>query len=178
MKVTKVRLLACWDGYCGTCADERPLVLTQSGRFSLRAWWAGEGDEGRPLTMTCRVCGTGVHVPHDEEDDDLELELDAELDDEVVAEAEPVLADAPGAAATAESPVTETPVTGPDPELTAVRTAFATALARVVERSSAATAPAALTAPRTGSHDDTDEALRLLAVGLDARDLVLEPASR
>ena len=173
MKAVKIRLLACWDGYCGTCRDVRPLVLTQTGRFSLRSWWAGASDEDRPLTMTCRVCGTGVHVPHEE--DDPELQLDDDLDEEL----EPI------AAVAAPEPVASTDVPAPaaqaaaaDEQLVAARTALATALAAVVHRSAApAPAPAAaVIPPRAGDHDDTDQALRLLAAGLETSHLIGEPA--
>jgi hypothetical protein len=46
-----------------------PLVLTRTGRRTLASWWAGDGDDLLPLTLTCRLCGVGVDVPLHEEDD-------------------------------------------------------------------------------------------------------------
>lgn len=61
--------VAAWDGWCGACAAERPLVLTRTGRRTVRSWWAGLGDDHLVLTLTCRLCGVGVDVPPHEEDD-------------------------------------------------------------------------------------------------------------
>lgn len=68
MKNAKIVLVAAWDGWCGACADDRPLVLTRTGRQRLRAWLTGAADESRPLVLTCRLCGTGVDVPLEQDD--------------------------------------------------------------------------------------------------------------
>ncbi len=55
-------LVTRWDGFCLPCgSEERPLVLTWSGRKGLRAWLAGEGWHDGELRLTCACCG-GVDV--------------------------------------------------------------------------------------------------------------------
>jgi hypothetical protein len=76
----RVAVVATWQGWCGACADERPLVLTRSGRRSVRSWWAGLGDDHLALTLTCRLCGVGVDVPLHEEDDVDPVEVEAAPD--------------------------------------------------------------------------------------------------
>lgn len=68
MKNAKIVLVAAWDGWCGACADDRPLVLTRTGRQLLRTWLTGAADDSRPLVLTCRLCGTGVDVPLEQDD--------------------------------------------------------------------------------------------------------------
>jgi hypothetical protein len=67
--MTDVKVLALWDGWCGPCGQDRPLVLVESGPRGLRAWLRGIGVDDRELTLTCRVCGGSQHVPQHEEDD-------------------------------------------------------------------------------------------------------------
>ena len=69
-QVWSVRHVASWDGWCSPCTrPDRPLVLTRSGPFGLRAWLTGAGDDERCLLLTCRVCGQWQVVPRREEDD-------------------------------------------------------------------------------------------------------------
>jgi hypothetical protein len=58
------------DGYCVSCDDEQPLVVTEHGPRGLRAWLAGVGREDRTLSYTCRVCGQCEQVPLTEAEDD------------------------------------------------------------------------------------------------------------
>lgn len=153
MSSSKISLIARWDGWCGTCAGERPLVLTRTGRWSLRAWWAGSDDEERPLTLTCRLCGVGVLVPH--EDDDPGPEAVGAYDEVEDGSPTPVptasgvsgagTPDGAGAADIEPSPELSTePSPEPSPELTAARTRVAGALATLVTRGRAEpTRPAA-----------------------------------
>jgi hypothetical protein len=67
--MSEVRLLSSWDGYCGPCDDERPLALTETGPFGLRAWRSGTRLADRVLTLTCRLCGHGQIVGRDEHQD-------------------------------------------------------------------------------------------------------------
>lgn len=69
VRAAPVHVVAAWQGWCGACAAEGPLVLTRTGRRTPASWWAGDGDDQLPLTLTCRVCGVGVDVPLHEEDD-------------------------------------------------------------------------------------------------------------
>ncbi len=68
MKNAKIVRVAAWDGWCGACAAERPLVLTRTGRQRLRTWLTGAADDSRPLVLTCRLCGQGVDVPLERDD--------------------------------------------------------------------------------------------------------------
>jgi hypothetical protein len=67
--MSKVKLLARWNGWCDPCETERPLLLTETGELGLRAWLRGVGPEDRSLLLTCAVCGEWQDVPFDEEDD-------------------------------------------------------------------------------------------------------------
>jgi hypothetical protein len=67
--MSDVKVLACWDGWCSPCGDDRPLTLLETGRRGLRSWLHGIGSEDRELTLTCRVCGQWQSVPQHEEDD-------------------------------------------------------------------------------------------------------------
>ena len=71
MSRPRVVLVAEWDGWCGTCADERPLVLTRTGRSGPLSWWPAAGSRTGPLTLACRLCGVGVPVPAEEDDADV-----------------------------------------------------------------------------------------------------------
>ena len=68
MKNAKIVLVAEWDGWCGACAADRPLVLTRTGRQRLRTWLTGAAADSRPLVLTCRLCGTCVDVPLEQDD--------------------------------------------------------------------------------------------------------------
>lgn len=47
-----------WTGFCLPCASEdRPLVLTWTGRRGLRAWLAGDTWSDGTLLLTCTTCG-------------------------------------------------------------------------------------------------------------------------
>jgi len=72
----KIVLVAEWDGWCGACAADRPLVLTRTGRQRLRTWLTGAADDSRPLVVTCRLCGTGVPVPLEQDDPPVVLGVD------------------------------------------------------------------------------------------------------
>jgi hypothetical protein len=67
--MSKVKLLARWNGWCDPCETERPLLLTEAGDLGVRAWLRGVGPEDRALVLTCAVCGEWQHVPFDENDD-------------------------------------------------------------------------------------------------------------
>lgn len=66
--MSDVKRLARWNGWCDSCATERPLVLTETGERGLRAWLRGIGPEDRSLTLTCIICGVWQSVPYDEAD--------------------------------------------------------------------------------------------------------------
>ena len=175
MKYAKIVLVAQWDGWCGACADERPLVLTRTGRQRLRTWLAGAADDSRPLVLTCRLCGTGVPVPLEQDDPPV-----------VVSEQEPE--PLPGEPATAVEAPHEQPAAAPatvalsvpGTALTTGRQAVAQALGALVAQRSAAAAvqrqaPGAEAAPtvvpalplqRTPSSGGLAE-LQLLADGID-----------
>ena len=174
MKNAKIVRVAEWDGWCGACAAERPLVLTRTGRQRLRTWLTGAADDSRPLVLTCRLCGTGVDVPL-ERDDPPPFEAPARREE---LPAEPAVETAP----TAQVPVvTAPPVLPPAPapsaELTAGRQAVAQALGTLLaQRSTAAAvvqpAPSPAIAPpvvplqRTATTGGLAE-LQLLADGID-----------
>ena len=158
MKV-RVSVVASWDGWCGDCAAERPLVLTRTGRRSLRAWWDGADD--LPLTLTCKVCGVGVDVPLHEEDDP---EVVEETVVPVVAAPVPPVVEEPAwrPVLVGEPDPAPVPVAPhDDAQLQAGRQAVADVLAALVASASASTPAAAPADART------DDALHLLAGGLD-----------
>ena len=69
-------LVAEWDGWCGPCAEERPLVLTRAGGTGLLSRWpSASGTEA--LTLTCRLCGVGVPVPAEEDETDVLPDADS-----------------------------------------------------------------------------------------------------
>lgn len=70
----RVVRVAEWDGWCGACAAERPLVLTGTGGRGLRGWLTRLGAEARVLVLTCRLCGVGAVVPPREDDTDVEVD--------------------------------------------------------------------------------------------------------
>ena len=138
MKTPKIVLVSEWDGWCGACAAERPLVLTRTGRQRLRTWLTGAADDSVLLVLTCRLCGTGVEVPL-EQDDPPVVATWAEL-------AVPVAAPVP---VTAEAPLAEpAPSAGPTSELTTARPGVAHALgAFLAARTAEAAVPAIVPAP-------------------------------
>ena len=175
MKNAKIVLVAEWDGWCGACAADRPLVLTRTGRLRLRTWLTGAADDSRPLLLTCRLCGTGVDVPLEQDDPPVVVTEQVQplpMQPTVVAEAT-----APAAPAAAPPVTAETSAA----ELTAGRRRVAQALAGLLAQRTAATAPlpvpvpqlapvplAAPTLPlqRTASSGGLAE-LQLLADGID-----------
>ena len=167
----KIVLVSEWDGWCGACAAERPLVLTRTGRQRLRTWLTGAADDSRPLVLTCRLCGTGVDVPLEQDDPPV---VATWAEPEV-----PVTAPVP----VAEAPPAEVvPVPAPMAELTSARQGVAHALgALLAARTAEAAAPAVVAAPvavaaplvapavplqRTPSSGGLAE-LQLLADGID-----------
>lgn len=171
MKNAKIVRVASWDGWCGACADERPLVLTRTGRQRLRTWLTGAADDSRPLLLTCRLCGTGVDVPL-ERDDPPPFEAPSAVQE---LPAEPAVETAP----TAQVPVVTAPPPAPAPsaELTAGRQAVAQALGTLLaQRSTAAVvvqpvpspavAPPLVPLQRTATTGGLAE-LQLLADGID-----------
>ena len=137
MKNAKIVLVAEWDGWCGACAADRPLVLTRTGRQRLRTWLTGAADDSRPLLLTCRLCGTGVVVPLEQDDPPV-----------VLSPEEPVWV--PSQAAAPEDAVDAPPAAAPLPvtaevsaaDLTAGRQVVAQALAGLLaQRAATVTAP-------------------------------------
>ena len=139
MKNAKIVLVAEWDGWCGACAADRPLVLTRTGRQRLRTWLTGAADDSRPLVLTCRLCGTGVDVPLEQDDPPV-----------VVAEQEPAWQ--PAEQAGSAGPETVAPVTVATTsadDLAGGRRAVAQALAGLLaQRSAEATAPLPVPIPQ------------------------------
>lgn len=124
MKNAKIVLVAQWDGWCAACAADRPLVLTRSGRQRLRTWLTGAADDSRPLLLTCRLCGTGVDVPLEQDDPPL---LPDTHEQEPHATEPSALTDVPGHAPAA-APLPAVPAQVPAAELTAGRQVVAQAL--------------------------------------------------
>ena len=138
MKNPKIVLVSEWDGWCGACAAERPLVLTRTGRQRLRTWLTGAADDSRPLVLTCRLCGTGVDVPLEQDDPPVVATWAAP--EVPVAAPVPVLV--------AEVPHAE-PAPVPAGELTAARQGVAHALgALLAARTAEAAVPAVVPAGR------------------------------
>ena len=134
MKNVKIVRVAEWDGWCGACAAERPLVLTRTGRQRLRTWLTAAADDSRPLVLTCRLCGTGVDVPL-ERDDPPPAETPHELVEEQPT-VPTVVVPAPPVPVVAAAPALPTPAT--DAELTGGRQAVASALGALLAQRSAA----------------------------------------
>lgn len=142
MKNAKIVLVAEWDGWCGACAADRPLVLTRTGRQGLRSWLTGAADDSRPLLLTCRLCGTGVDVPLEQDDPPV-----------VLSPEEPVRV--PSQASASEDTVDAPPVAAPPPvtadvsaaELTAGRRVVAHALAGLLAQRAATAVTAPLPVP-------------------------------
>ena len=135
MKNAKIVRVAEWDGWCGACAADRPLVLTRTGRQRLRTWLAGAADDSRPLVLTCRLCGTGVDVPLERDDpapfeERLEHEQAPALP--VPSPQAPVVAALPAPAPAPAAPPASSP------ELTAGRQVVAQALGALLSQRSAA----------------------------------------
>ena len=137
MKNAKIVLVAEWDGWCGACAADRPLVLTRTGRQRLRTWLTGAADDSRPLVLSCRLCGTGVDVPLEQDDPPV-----------VLSPEEPVRV--PSQASAPEDTVDAPPAATPQPvtaevsaaDLTAGRQVVAQALAGLLaQRAATVTAP-------------------------------------
>jgi hypothetical protein len=138
VKNAKIVLVSEWDGWCGACAAERPLVLTRTGRQRLRTWLTGAADDSRPLLLTCRLCGTGVDVPL--ERDDPPVVVTAQEPPLVPSQRTPL----PEADVVEVLPAAPAPVrpSAAAAELTAGRQAVAQALGRLLaERTAAAVAP-------------------------------------
>ena len=74
MKKAKIVRVAEWDGWCSSCAAERPLVLTRTGRLGLRSWLTGVVDPDQTLILTCRLCGVCGPVPYEQDDPPVLLE--------------------------------------------------------------------------------------------------------
>lgn len=150
MRNAKIVLVAEWVGWCGACADDRPLVLTRTGRQRLRTWLTGAADDSRPLVLTCRLCGTGVDIPLEQDDPPVTLDVDAQ---EPVAAAAPPVTEATSAAVDVAEAVTA-PLQVPIPasttaaELTAGRQALAQALGGLLAQRRAA-APVPSSTPGT-----------------------------
>jgi len=106
VKNAKIVLVAQWDGWCGACAVERPLVLTRSGRLGLRTWLTAPVTETRPLTLTCRLCGGCSVVPAEHDDPPVLVEPD-DAPTASEAPAPPVLVPAPLAVEVPRAPLTE-----------------------------------------------------------------------
>ena len=137
MKNAKIVLVAQWDGWCGACAADRPLVLTRTGRQRLRTWLTGAADDSRPLVLTCRLCGTGVDVPLERDDPPVELAVEVHEPTPAADAALEAHQVAAGAAAPPEAAGTTTATAA---ELTAGRQAVAQALAGLMaQRRAAAT---------------------------------------
>ena len=134
MKNAKIVRVAEWDGWCGACAADRPLVLTRTGRQRLRTWLTGAADDSRPLVLTCRLCGTGVDVPLERDDPPPFEERFEERLEQAPALPVPSL---PAPVVAAALPV---PVSPPalSPELTAGRQVVAQALGALLAQRSAA----------------------------------------
>jgi hypothetical protein len=165
VKYAKIVLVAQWDGWCGACAADRPLVLTRTGRQRLRTWLTGAADDSRPLTLTCRLCGTGVDVPLERDDPPVLV-----TSEEPVAVRPTVVPSVPLAVAVAPTAPLPVPATVDAAALTAGRQAVAQALGGLLAQRSAA-APALPAAPvlplqRTASPGGLAE-LHLLADGID-----------
>ena len=192
MKHPKIVLVAEWDGWCGACAADRPLVLTRTGRQRLRTWLTAAADDSRPLLLTCRLCGTGVAVPLEQDDPPVVLSQEEPARPPAPVEtvgaapagtvpAGTVPAGTSGAATAAAAPLHVTSGTSAA-ELTAGRQVVAQALAGLLARRAAAgtapppapvpqLAPVPLLAPalplqRTASSGGLAE-LQLLADGID-----------
>ena len=177
MKNAKIVRVAEWDGWCGACAADRPLVLTRTGRQRLRTWLTGAADDSRPLVLTCRLCGTGVDVPLERDDP---APFEERLEHEP-APAQPVPSLPAPVVAAVPVPAPAT-APAPSPELTAGRQVVAQALGALLAQRSAggalATAPVppvavapvavapALPLQRTASTAGLAE-LQLLADGID-----------
>jgi hypothetical protein len=176
VKNAKIVLVAEWDGWCGACAADRPLVLTRTGRQRLRTWLTGAADDSRPLVLTCRLCGTGAEVPLEQDDPPVVVSAERELPalpPVVPAAIDAALADPVRATATTPSVAAE---------LTAGRQVVAQALAGLLaQRAVAVTAPLPAPSPqlapvpvpapvlplqRTPSNGGLAE-LQLLADGID-----------
>lgn len=174
MKNARIVRVAEWDGWCGACAADRPLVLTRTGRQRLRTWLTGAADDSRPLVLTCRLCGTGVDVPLERDDPAPFVDHESAPALPVPSQREPVVAALPVAAPAAPP--------APSPELTTGRQVVAQALGALLAQRSAggalaaasvlpiAVAPVAvapaLPLQRTASTGGLAE-LQLLADGID-----------
>ena len=146
MRSAKIVLLAVWEGWCSSCATARPLVLTRTGRLGVRSWLTMDPVESRPLTLTCRLCGTWTSVPAEKDDPPVELSVD---DAQAPHRATAAAAPSPAGAAGIPSPIAP-PTGAPMPTAPPVAAPLLTA-ARLFTRAVTAAAPAALTAPGAAS---------------------------
>lgn len=82
-----------WSGFCLPCGrDDRPLVLTWTGRRGLRAWLAGDTWVDGRLLLTCTTCGGTDAVGWEPEPEPVvEVSQEAPVEVATETECEPVV---------------------------------------------------------------------------------------